>query len=506
MLLQCKGISKSFGAARVLNEINLQLERGEILGLVGENGAGKSTLMNILGGILPADDGHMSLDDQAYEPATARDAKAAGIAFIHQELNLFPNLSVAENLLLDNYPRKKPAGISLLDHQTAAVKAKELLKQVGLEIDVRTPVEQLTTAQQQLVEIAGALSTGPRIIIFDEPTTSLSRHESRQLFQLIERLKKDGLAMIYISHQLEDVITLSDRIAVLRDGALIAEYKSPTAAELPSIIRNMIGRDMTEYYPQRNKQPSPEVLFSLDQLRSTMHPEPVSFHIHRGEVVGCYGLVGAGRSELARMIYGLEPYHHGQMSWKGQQIKHPKPADWIRLGMGFLTEDRREEGVLLSQNILQNVRLAALPSFTRTFMRWINRREVTTAATAQVEATQVRFQHLEQQEAGTLSGGNQQKVVLARWLLTEPEMLILDEPTKGIDLGARREIYRLINERVEAGSGILLISSEIEELLGLCDRILVMSRGRITAEFSKSEFQRDAILEAALPKEKNPNS
>lgn len=498
MLLEINKISKRFGDVEVLQGIDLKIAAGEILGLAGENGAGKSTLMNLIGGIFPPSGGQLLWEGQPYEPRTARDAQEAGIAFIHQSPNLFPNLNIAENLLLHHYPWKKAGGIKWLDHRAARKISLELLKKVGLNLSPDTLIEELSPAQQQLVEIAKALSVKPRLVIFDEPTTSLSRQEAEQLFALIRKFRDQEIAVIYISHQLEDMLRLSDRIAILRDGQLVAD-QAVSQLDLSNIVRHMIGREMKTYYPQRKEvRVSEKELLRIEQLRSIRHPEPVSFSIKQGEIVGFYGLIGAGRSELARVFYGLDPHLEGRIFWKEKWIKAFHPKFWIRKKVGFLTEDRHEEGLLLSESIFNNISLVALPEYTHSPVHWVQSGQLEVDTLQQAEATRIRYQDLNTQAVSSLSGGNQQKVVLAKWLLSRPDLLVLDEPTKGVDISAKWEIYQLINDLTGQGSGIWLISSEIEELLGLCDRILVMNKGRITGSFHRDAFEREAILEAAL--------
>jgi ABC-type sugar transport system ATPase subunit len=500
MLLKLDNITKVFGEARVLNNISLSLDNANLLGLVGENGAGKSTLMNILGGIFPPSDGNMQLQGKIYQPTNPQEAIQAGIAFIHQELNLFPNLSIAENLHLANFPARKLL-LPWIDRKQTQQHARALLQRVGLQLDPRTLVEDLTPAQKQLLEIAKALSTNPRLIIFDEPTTSLTRHEVEILFRLIGELKADGLAIIFISHNLEDVLHLADQIAVLRDGELVAYHKDRTQFRLSTIIQQMVGRDMAQYFPEKQACFQEETLLQVQDMRVSGLLQGISFRLRRQEILGFYGLVGAGRSEMARCLFGLDPMDAGTVSWKVQPVDSLQPHAWIARKVAFLTEDRRDEGLLMSESIQQNIGLAALPSFAQGLLSLVNRREVSTQARVQASATHTRYEDLGQQAVGTLSGGNQQKVVLGKWLLIQPELLIMDEPTKGIDIGAKHEIYKLMQELVKGGASILLISSEIEELLGLCDRILVMKQGRISAEFTHENFSREAILEAALHNE-----
>ncbi len=506
MLLTATNIHKRFGEATVLRGVEFSLEAGQILGLIGENGAGKSTLMNIISGLLPPSQGELRLDDQPFLPSSPREAQAAGIAFIHQELNLFPNLSVAENLLLSHLPQTNWLGLRVLNRRQATAQAQQLLAQVGLDVSPNQPLEQLSPAQQQLVEVAKALGSEPRVIIFDEPTTALTQHEREHLFALMRRMRGKGMAMIYISHNLEEVMDLSDDIMVLRDGERVAHYRRSAGYELASLVNHMVGRTVDQFFPARTAPPSDEVLLEVSGLRAGERVRDVSFIVRRREVLGFYGLVGAGRTEMARLLYGLDPAEGGQIRWKGQTVRGPTPRYWIEQQVGFLTEDRREEGLLMPQNIDSNVRLAGLPRFARRMLGSISFSRLRAEAAQQADATRVKHHSLTQQPVRTLSGGNQQKVVLAKWLMIQPALLILDEPTKGIDVGAKHEIYTLINQRVAEGMGVLFISSELEELMGLCDRIVVMSQGHITAEFNGREFDRSAMLGAALHGGKKPAS
>ena len=493
-MLKLHYIGKSFGPVKVLKEISFALEKGETLGLVGENGAGKSTLMNILGGVFEPTEGEIEFNGQPYHPLEVMDSLQQGIAFIHQELNLFPNLTIKENLFINEFPLRR----GFIDHHDLHKKTKKLLEEVGLAQSPSTLVAELTNGQQQLVEIAKALKGRPRLIIFDEPTTALSQEETGRLLSLISELKQREISMIFISHNLDQVKAIADRIAVLRDGRLIA-FREASQYSKKQMIRDMVGRDLEQFFPQRKTSPGNGNKLVVEKM-NVDRVNQVSFKIKEREVVGLYGLVGAGRSEFARGLYGLEKVYEGHAEWKGHPYHKFKPRSWIKKGVVYLTEDRREEGILSFKSIMENVQLAALPWFAKRISGWLDFGPVRSQVKDKVNSTRVRYQNLDEQPVSELSGGNQQKVLLARWLMTNPELLILDEPTKGIDIGAREEIYHLINQLVEQGSCVLLISSEIEELLGMCDRILVMNQGAISAEFKKEDFDQSAILKHALKK------
>lgn len=499
MELILENIKKSFGPVDVLNGISFKLGSGQVLGLVGENGAGKSTLMNVLGGIEPPSSGRIFVNGSYFQPISPIDAREKGISFIHQELNLFPNLTIAENVFIHHLPTKKKGNIRVIDRKAMRSKTKALMDNVGLKLHPETKIERLSPAQQQMVEIIKALNGNPRIIIFDEPTTSLSRHEAEKLFQLISELKSRGIAIIYISHNLDDVVHLSDNIMVLRDGTLVGNHHQGEV-DIPQLVKEMVGRKMRDFFPAHHSVIQPEELMKVENIFSKGFVDQVSFSINKGEILGLYGLVGAGRSELARIIYGLDPHDSGTIYWKGEKIHHLSPEKNIKRGIAFLTEDRQKEGLLSGMNILKNTQLASLTNYTHRWLNKIRSHEVAKRVEQQVKETRTKYQNLTHQLVSTLSGGNQQKVVLSKWLLTEPELFILDEPTKGIDIGAKREIYDLIKELVKKGTGVLMISSELEELIGLCDRIVVMSAGKVTDELTRNKFDRQVILEAALHK------
>lgn len=494
-MIEFRNIGRSFSGVRVLRDVSFTLPAGHTLGLVGENGAGKSTLMNILGGNLDPDSGQMLLAGRPYAPRSPHDAARHGLAFIHQELNLFPNLSIAENLFLTRFPRL--AGLPFIHRAAARERAAALLVQVGLErLSPDTAVERLSTGERQLVEIAKALGCDARLIIFDEPTTSLTARETERLFALIGRLQADGRSLIYISHQLGDVLHLCNDVVVLRDGAVAGQGPKAGFNE-DRLVSLMVGRSLTQMFPPRTERPRDEIALEVNGLSQPGMVKDISFLLRRGEILGLAGLMGAGRSEVARILFGLEPFARGEIRVGGQLLR-PSPRRCIRRSMAFLTENRREEGLCLEASIADNIALVTLPAHARRPGGWLDATALGAAVDCIRQAVRLTPDASNDQLVKTLSGGNQQKAVLARWLLGRPAVFILDEPTRGIDVGAKHEIYRLINDLAAGGAGVLIISSEWEELTGLCDRILVMNRGEILDELNRGAFDHERILRAAL--------
>ena len=492
-LLSVEGIRKSFFGVEVLHGIGFTVERGQALGLVGENGSGKSTSMNILGGVHQPDAGTMMVEGEAYSPADPSAAIAAGIAFIHQELNLFGNLTIEDNLFIDNFPRR--AGLPFIDRPAIRKATQDYLAQVDLDLAPTTPVARLSQGERQLVEIAKALSRNARLIIFDEPTTSLTRREVVRLFAIVAKLKARGIGIIYISHTLDDVMTVCERVTVLRDGAVVGSGPSRDLG-VPRLISLMVGRSIDTIYPERTAPPRGGDVLEVTGLCQPGVAEAITFSIRAGEVVGLAGLMGSGRSELARMIFGLDPFRSGTITVEGVELRDPTPATAMAAGIAFLTEDRRGEGLLMEAPIADNAVLASLRTMTNA-LGLIESKRVTAASRAVAQDVRLSTDRVDDTLVKHLSGGNQQKVVIGKWLMRAPKLFILDEPTRGIDVGAKQEVYRIINTLVEAGSAVLLISSEIEELMGLSDRILTISRGELTGSFDRRNFDREAIMTAA---------
>ncbi|HET6413199.1 MAG TPA: sugar ABC transporter ATP-binding protein [Anaeromyxobacter sp.] len=492
---QFLGVGKSFFGVPVLKDVTLTLRPGTVLGLVGENGAGKSTLMNVMGGVLRPDTGRMLLGGASYAPAGPEDARGAGIGFIHQELNLFSNLSVAENMFIESFPTL--GRIPAIDRRRMAAGTREHLAQIGLDISPSALVETLSPGERQLVEIAKGLAMSPRIFIFDEPTTSLTAKETRQLFDIIRTLRARGTSIIYISHILGHVAELADEVAVLRNGELVAD--GPAAEyPIPRMIASMVGRDLKSMFPPKASQPQPEVLLRVEGLSQAGIVRDIELTVHKGEIVGLFGLMGSGRTELARMIFGVDRYERGTVRVGDALLPRGNPRAAIERGMSFVTENRREEGLLMNVSIADNIGLVALPEFARPITGYLRRRRLQEATDEKARELRIKAGSYEEQPAKSLSGGNQQKVVLAKWLLAAPRILLVDEPTRGIDVGAKYEVYTIIGELARRGSGVLYVSSELEELLAVADRILVMNRGEIVGRFERNEFAEERVMRAAF--------
>lgn len=493
--LELQHITKSFGDVTVLKDITLRLKKGEILGLVGENGAGKSTMMNVLGGIYQKNGGEILLDGKSYVPNTPKDAAAAGIAFVQQELNLFTNLSVMENLFITNMKKNR---FGMIKKREMRQITREKMEQIGAEdISPDTIISTLPMGQRQMVEITKSIMQDAKIIIFDEPTTSLSNAEKEKLFAIINRMKEQGKSIIFISHILEDVLARTDEIAVLRDGEIISQRKTSEADE-NTIIREMVGRELTNIYPTCEKTVG-DVVFEAKDICQEGRFDKVGISVREGEIVGIFGLMGAGRTEFLRCLFGLDPMDSGEIIYRGQKISPVNPENCIRNGMALITENRREEGLLLPKTLRENIVLSSLRDHrkgsSRFFMDDSKERENTAKMK---ENLSIKTFDPNIQTAGTLSGGNQQKVVFAKWVLSEPKVFLLDEPTKGVDVGAKYEIYTIIQDLAKQGAAVVMVSSEVEELMGVCDRILIMSNSRITGEIQREEFHAEAVMRFAV--------
>jgi ribose transport system ATP-binding protein len=493
-LLEMRGVGKGFPGVVALESVSFSAYGGEVHALMGENGAGKSTLMKILTGVYRADSGEVLLEQTSIHVANPRDAQRLGIAIIHQELNQVPELSVSENFFLGRELRGRFGAVDVPKMQR---ETSRFLEQLGIDIDPERLLKHLRVAERQLLEIAKAISSNAKVLVMDEPTTALSGEEVARLFTVIERLRASGMAIIYISHRMDEIFSIAQRITVLRDGRWVGTL--PTSQlDRNQLIQMMVGRELRELYPSSQRDYGQTILRveNLDVQRyATKQPlEQITFSLQAGEIVGLAGLLGAGRTELLEAIYGVP--HPALVSGTIQvgktQAKSPREA--IDAGIGFVTEDRKGQSLVLARSVGENASLAALHFFTKGF--WLQLGKEKQAVQSVIERLRVKTPHLET-NVGSLSGGNQQKVVLAKFLFHPPKLLLLDEPTQGIDVGAKAEIYTLMNELAKAGTAVLLASSDMPELLALCDRILVMCEGRITGQLSRSEATSERILEFA---------
>lgn len=488
--LEIRNISKAFPNVQALSDVSLDIRPGEILAFMGENGAGKSTLLKIINGDYQPDVGTLTMDGQRLSFDNPSQAHKAGIRVIYQEPEIIPGIDVAENIWVGELPNR----LGLFNRRQMNKLVKNSLAEYGFESVLPTHLlgDELSSAQRQLVEIMRALKSGVRVLALDEPTSSLTDEEVDRLFALVRRLRDEGVAIIYVSHRINEILRLCDRVAILRDGRLIA-VKPATELTEGEIVHLMVGRKLSDVFQRQQASTDREVL-KVEELSSNWHSD-ISFHINAGEVVGFAGLIGAGRSELAKVIFGEMPKTGGRVLLDGQDVNIRRPDQAIGKGIGFAPEDRKREGLVLMRSVLENASMAILRQLSR--FHFVRRRLERSIASSFIDRLQVRTPSLDQ-EAGKLSGGNQQKVVLARWLAAKPKVLILDEPTRGIDVGAKAEIYRLIDELANEGLAIMFISSELPEILGLSDRIYVMQNGRITGELTKENATEEAVLQLAM--------
>jgi ribose transport system ATP-binding protein len=495
-LLMMKGMTKRFPGVLALDSVDLDLYDGEILGLIGENGAGKSTLMRILGGDYPADGGEIFFSGTRAEIADVQHSIALGVSVIYQELNLAPNLDIASNMFLGREPRKGVLGI--VDTKKLYARAEELARRVGISAGMTTLVEKLSPGEQQLVEIAKALSVDSRILVLDEPTSSLSPTEAGKLFEVMRALKQAGVSMIYISHRLAEVQEMCDRVIVLRDGELAGEIDRSRHAQLglastEEMVRLMVGRDISRFFPEHGEEHQAETVLSVREFTYAAGKGAVNFELRSGEILGIAGLVGAGRTELVQALFGIEPKTGGEVFVRGAKVDIRHPADAILAGMGLVPEDRKALGVILEMPVVENISLSSIGTYNPPFL---DRARETQVATELVDKLEIKTPSLAQ-FVQFLSGGNQQKVALAKWLATNPRILILDEPTRGIDVGSKSEIYKLIRALADDGMGVIMVSSEMEEVMGLSDRVLVMHEGRCTGILDRHEISEENIMHLA---------
>lgn len=496
-ILEIKKITKRFGRNVVFNNVDLELYKGEILAMVGENGAGKSTMMNILSGVYPVGsyDGEFYVNGKKAAFKSEHDAKATGIEMVHQEISLHLDLSVAENLFLGNVPSKK----GIVQWKEMYRNAEQYLQQVGLDVNPREDVRNLSSSQQQLLSIAKALACKPQIILLDEPTSALTESDALNLIKIVKELSSSGISCIYISHKLEEVLDLADRIAVLRDGNLIS-VRDKSNANVDDVIEDMVGRSLGEMY---NKQETVigDVIFEVEDL-TVPHPyvlnrnivENISFNVRKGEILGFSGLVGSGRSETMCTIYGCMKSSSGTLKLNGQEIKIKNPADAIKLGIGMVSEDRKASGIIGPMSVGENISITSLKEISENNV--ISRNKERALASDIYDKLHIRANGIDDNILN-LSGGNQQKAVLAKWLTKDLKVLILDEPTRGVDVGAKIEIYNIIYSLAKQGIAVIVVSSELNELLGICDRIVVLARGKVWGNVPRSDFSQERIMRAA---------
>src|SRR5436190_1415380 len=480
-LLAMRGITKRFPGIVALRDVSLELRAGEILALMGENGAGKSTLMKILGGAYPPDEGELLIDDVPVVLKGISDAKKRGIALIHQELMLVPQLSIADNIFLGN-ERRRWGPFNRLDRAEMNRQASALLARVGLKLPPTTLVSELTAGQMQMVEISKALALKARLIIMDEPTSSLTLGESQQLFEIICSLRKEGIGIIYISHRMEEVLQLADRITVLRDGKRVGDLSRAEATH-DKVVSMMVGRALSAWFPQKQARPTERVIFEAKDLLVPGSRYPVSFALNAGEILGFAGLVGAGRTELMEVIFGVKPALGGSMTLEAKPFAPRRPKDAIRQGVYLAPEDRKKHGLVLPMAVVENISLPDIGNYRAGGI--LDRGAEQRVAVAEVARLNIKTPTV-QRKVVNLSGGNQQKVVLGKWLAMRPKVLILDEPTRGIDVGAKAEIYRHMAELAAKGITILMVSSDLEEVIGMSDRVVVMHERRIAGILSRS--------------------
>lgn len=489
-MIKMTGISKAFSGNQVLKNVQFSLEHGEIHALMGENGAGKSTLMKILTGIYDRDSGTVEVKGQEVHFTTPKQAEEAGIAVIHQELNILPHLSITDNLFLGREETFGRTGI--LKTKEMEKKTKQALLDLGLNVDPAAPASALSVGQQQIVEIAKALSVDAEVIVMDEPTAALTDREIDTLFATIRGLQKRGVSFIYISHRMEEIFSLCDRITILRDGEFVGEKKiSGTSFE--EIVQMMVGRELGQRFPERHSVIG-DVKLSVKGLSRKDCFEDISFELRKGEVLGIAGLMGAGRTEVAQSLFGYKKADKGTVHFDGKTVKIDSPKAAKKLGIGYVTEDRKSEGLIVDFTVEENVSMTNFSSISNKGL--ISSTKERSLYKQMVERLGIRTSG-PTQTAKSLSGGNQQKVVIAKWLGIEPELLILDEPTRGVDVGAKKEIYSIINELADRGVAILMISSELPEVIGMADRVLVMREGKLTADLPKSEMTQERIMHYA---------
>ena len=495
VILEMKGIDKSFPGVHALDHVDLEIRKGEVLALMGENGAGKSTLMKILTGVYTKDAGQIIVDGKEVCYNNPQEAEKAGIVFIHQELNVLFDLTVEENMFLGKEIKK---AFGICDRKAMRKRVQEILDMLGVDIDPTQRMDELSIGQQQMIEIAKALMVDAKVLIMDEPTAALTQSETEVLFKVVNSLRQKGVSIVYISHRMEEIFELCDRITILRDGTYI-DTKRIADIDMNDIVKMMIGREIGERYPVRNSKIG-DVAFEVKNLNCPGAFENVSFEVHAGEVLGVSGLMGAGRTEIMQAIFGNMPNVTGQLFLDGKEIKNKNPQQAIENGIGFITEDRKVEGLMLEESIMKNISLANLGRISNGGV--INKKKEQELVNKGIEELRIRC-FGPQHECNNLSGGNQQKVIFAKWIYTNPKVLILDEPTRGVDIGAKKEIYNIINELAAKGVAIIMVSSELPEVLGMSDRVMVVREGEVRGILNKEEANQESIMTLATGGELN---
>ena len=489
-LIRMENIQKQFYGVPVLKNVQLSVKPGTVHALMGENGAGKSTMMKILVGLYRSDGGQIYINDQPVSISSPTAAQENGISMIHQELSPVPELPVSQNIFLGREPGK----FGLLDYNRLNEQTTALFKRLNIHhIHPKTKTGKLRIADQQLVEIAKAISLDAQVIIMDEPTSAITNREVESLFAIINDLKKQGKAIIYISHKMDEVFRISDEITVLRDGEYIGTWAT-SQIDRETVIKNMVGREVTDIFPKITV-PIGEVMLDVKGLEKEGYFHDVSFDVRRGEILGIAGLMGAGRSEVMQALFGNLAVDGGEITFEGEPVHINNPQDAMKLGMAFVTEDRKNEGLILEESVAHNITLADLPKFEK--LIFLDKTKENQAVDKQIQTLRIKTNG-RKQKVESLSGGNQQKVILAKWLMRKPKLLILDEPTRGIDVGAKAEIYKLMGEFVRQGNAIIMISSEMPEVMGLSDRIAIFSNGHIAGELDRHEFSQESIMRYAV--------
>jgi len=488
-LLDLNGIEKSFGPVRVLHGVELSLKAGSVHALMGENGAGKSTLMKVLAGVHKCDEGTVSINGNKVQIASPKHSQELGVAMIHQELSPVPEMTVAENIFLGREPRKG----MFLDYAKMYKMTEDLLEQLNVKINPKAKLGNLKVADQQMIEIAKAISLNAEIIVMDEPTSAITDKEVDALFDLIKDLKSQGKGIVYISHKMDEIFRISDDITILRDGHYVGTWAAKDIDQA-TLIRNMVGRELTEIFPERETSIE-DVVLELKNFTDGKKFQNVDINVRKGEILGLSGLVGAGRTEVMHAFFGLTKRDSGQIIYEGKPIDINNPKDAIANGIAYVTEDRKREGLVLDMSTGENITLASLRNLSDVL--FINEAREKKDINKQIKDLRVKV-NTPKQVVKSLSGGNQQKVVIGKWMMKNPKILILDEPTRGIDIGAKSEIYRLMCEFVAKGNSIIMISSEMPELIGMADRMLIMSNGRVSGELNRDEFVQETIMKMSV--------